>query len=172
MQKLPRTIRCIEDQPNYDPEIWQPDWNCFACEDTGFAYKVARRYIDGYNQETDKFPVCTCSKGQQKILSEELYPSLDTRLTEEMCKSVDEEARREWQQWAKDKRQRRMARLQAVELIDELAERRSLRQQKRTAAESPLVPGFNPGTLTGDGIPPQQYADGKHQNVIQELEEN
>ncbi len=40
-QKLPPLLMRRDSDPSYEPEIWQPDYSCFCCEDTGLAMHAA-----------------------------------------------------------------------------------------------------------------------------------
>ncbi len=102
-KKLPPLPLRREDDPNYSPEIWQPDWKCFCCEDTGIAKHAARMFISGYIDGKHKFPVCQnpgCEAGKKFGQVPDLQYSLDWRLEAWMCASASEAMREEWREWA------------------------------------------------------------------------
>ncbi len=132
-KKLPRLPMRREDDPNYEPEIWQPDWQCFCCKDTGFAIYAAEMFIDGYNEERDKFPVCQnpgCEAGKKFGQVPDLKYSLDWRLDAAMCAEADQTKREEWREWARRQQQKR----QKVE-IDLSTITKNLRKGSRTPTE-------------------------------------
>ena len=96
----------IEEDPNYEPEIWQPSWNCFCCQDTGMVSQhIAQMYIEGYEQGKHKFPVCQnpgCQAGEEfsSTDSPAFQNSLDWRLEPRMCQEADLAQRKEWREWA------------------------------------------------------------------------
>ena len=55
MKKLPRNPMRPDQESGAEPEIWQPDWNCFCCHDSGLVYDhLAALVIDGYDGNRDK----------------------------------------------------------------------------------------------------------------------
>ena len=98
-----------EDEPGYQREIWQPDWQCFCCEDTGEAIHAARRLIEGYDGCKHKLAVCQnphCEAGRKLGASKALQGSLDWRLGEEICAEVDLEQRQMWREEVQRQRQK------------------------------------------------------------------
>ena len=146
-KKLPRQPMRREDDPNYEPEIWQPDWQCFCCQDTGFAIHAAKMFIDGYNEDKDKLPVCQnrgCEAGIKFGQVPDLQDSLDWRLDASMCAEADQAKREEWRQWARKQQQ-----TQKLE-IDLSTITKNLRDSSRTPTE-------------------QMEAQQRHQAVLAEL---
>ena len=132
-QKLPPLPMRREDDPNYEPEIWQPDYSCFCCEDTGFAIHAAHMFIEGYEVERHKFPVCQnrgCEAGKKFGQVPALKYSLDWRLDASMCASADRARRKAWREWARGQQQRK----QKVE-IDLSTITKNLRKGSRTPTE-------------------------------------
>ena len=122
-----------EDDPNYSPEIWQPDWQCFCCEDTGIAKHAARMFISGYIDGKHKFPVCQnpgCSAGKKFGQVRALQYSLDWRLEAAMCQEADLSQREVWREWALGQQQKR----QKVN-IDLSTIGKNLRGRSRTPSE-------------------------------------
>ena len=108
--KLPPIPLRKEDDPNYQPHIWQPSWKCFCCEDTGIAKNAARMFIEGYQDGKHKFPVCQnpdCQEGKKFGQVPDLQLSLDWRLEAWMCLEADAATRQMWREWAKLRQQKR-----------------------------------------------------------------
>ena len=126
-----------ETDPNYQKEIWQPEWNCFCCQDTGIAKNAARMFIKDWNLDRHKLPICrkpNCKASE--IFSEHPEPrvqaSLDWRLSPEMCEEVDRLEREAWREWAK-KRQKN------DKVIDYSEAVKSLRKRSRSSEEEYLA---------------------------------
>jgi hypothetical protein len=129
-QKLPPLPMRRENDPNDDPEIWQPDHLCFCCEDTGLAMHAAVMFIEGYNLERHKFPVCQnpgCEQGLKFGQVPDLQYSLDWRLDAQMCAEADQARRKEWREWAFSQQQKPE--------IDYSSITNNLRSNSRTSAE-------------------------------------
>ena len=132
-KKLPPLPMRREDDPNYEPEIWQPDYSCFCCEDTGFAIHAAKMFIEGYSVVKHKFPVCQnrgCEEGKKFGQVPALKYSLDWRLDAAMCAEADQARREAWREWARGQQQKR----QKVE-IDLSNITKNLRKGSRTSTE-------------------------------------
>lgn len=123
-----------ESEPNYDKRLWQPSWDCFCCHDTGFVIdKLAAYVIEGYVGGQHKIAVCQASLCQAEIGETlETSGSLDRRLTPEICDYLDSLEREEWARTLKSQRELRK---KAKGLVDELAERKSMRLRRRTPTE-------------------------------------
>ena len=125
-----------EDDPNYEPEIWQPNWKCFCCEDTGLARHAAFKFIEGYILEKHKFPVCQrlgCEAGVRFGQSPALQYSLDWRLEGWMCEEADRSQREAWLESARQQQQRKRV------VIDLSSIGKSLRKRSRTPEEEMLA---------------------------------
>jgi len=123
-----------EDDPNYEPEIWQPSWNCFCCEDTGLAKHAAELFIEGYKLEKQKFPVCQnpgCEAGVKFGQVPDLQYSLDWRLEAWMCTEADRSQREVWREWALRQQQKRLALKIDLSTIG-----KNLRKRDRTSTEA------------------------------------
>lgn len=98
-EKLPRLPQRPEKEPEVEIEIWQPEWKCFCCHDSGLIVPhLVRLVIDDYDENRDKFPLCQkpgCCSGD-RYSSELLLPSLDTRISARSCKKLDEFERDTW----------------------------------------------------------------------------
>ncbi|MDJ0636766.1 MAG: hypothetical protein QNJ34_26540 [Xenococcaceae cyanobacterium MO_188.B29] len=123
-----------ECEPNYDKQLWQPNWCCYCCHDTGFVLeRLAAYVIEGYVGGQHKIPKCRASKCQAEIGETlEASGSLDKRLTPEICDYLDYLERSDWARTLKSKHDLRK---QAKGLVDELAERKSIRLRRRTPVE-------------------------------------
>lgn len=129
----PLTLR-RECEPDYEKEIWQPNWRCFCCHDTGFVLdRLAAYVIEGYKGGLHKIVECQATECQAKIGETlEASGSLDDRLNPEICDHLDSLEREDWRQSLK---QQHELRKKALGLVDELAARRSIRCVKRTPTE-------------------------------------
>ena len=123
-----------ECEPDYQKEIWQPDWHCFCCHDTGFVIdRLAAHVIEGYKGGQHKIARCRASKCLAEIGETlEASDSLDNRLTRDICDHLDHLERENWRQTLK---QQHELRKKALGLVDELAQRKSMRLRRRTSAE-------------------------------------
>lgn len=99
INKLPRAPMRREDEPGYEKEIWQPDWKCFCCHDTGIVYdSLAALVIDGYNRDRDKRPRCVnpgCKAGSDWD-SEAMSGCIDYRISAATCQKLDAIERENW----------------------------------------------------------------------------
>jgi hypothetical protein len=123
-----------ECEPDYDKQLWQPNWHCFCCHDTGFVIdRLAAYVIEGYISGQHKIAVCRATKCQAQIGETlESSGSLDRRLTPEICDDLDNLEREEW---ARSLSKKVELRRQAKGMVDELAERKSMRLRRRTCQE-------------------------------------
>lgn len=135
LKPIPLRPEC---EPDYDKQVWQPNWYCFCCHDTGFVVeRLAAYVIEGYTSGQHKIARCQASKCQAEIGETlEASGSLDNRLTREICDYLDYLERSEWAQTLKRKHELRK---QALGLVDELAERKSIRLRQRSLEEEMVV---------------------------------
>ncbi len=95
LPSLPRFPMCPE-QEEPEREIWQPDWHCYCCQDTGRATSVlASLVIAGYDPNRDRIPVCQapgCRAGD-KFMDSEFKGYVDMRLTATVCQQLDTTSR-------------------------------------------------------------------------------
>ena len=131
LKPIPLRPEC---SPDYDKQLWQPNWCCFCCHDTGFVLeRLAAYVIEGYTRGQHKIAKCRASNCQAEIRETlEASGSLDERLTPEICDELDNLEREEW---ARTLNKQREMRKQALEVVDELAERKSIRLRRRTPSE-------------------------------------
>ena len=131
LKPIPLRPEC---EPDYDKQLWQPNWCCFCCQDTGFVLeRLAAYVIEGYTRGLHKIAKCRASKCQAEIGETlEASGSLDRRLTPEICDRLDNMEREEW---ARTLKQQHELRKQAKGLVDELAEKKSIRLRRRTPSE-------------------------------------
>jgi hypothetical protein len=133
-EKLPPIPLRRECEPNYDKQIWQPNWCCFCCHDTGFVLdRLATRVIEGYRGGQHKIVRCQATRCIAEI-GETLEASgtLDERLTPDICDRLDALERDDW---ARTVEKQSELRKRANRLVDELAHRKSIRQARRTPQE-------------------------------------
>jgi hypothetical protein len=134
-KKLPREPMRPESEPDYEKELWQPNWRCYCCQDTGIIRpRLATLVIEGYDPSKDKIPVCQ-NQGCSEVLGESINHCLDTRLKEDICQQLDQYERENWRKtliyWQK---QRQLIKEQQAKTI-ELSQKMSLRKQQRTPEE-------------------------------------
>ena len=133
-EKLPALSRREEDEPGYQKESWRPNWKCYCCHDTGFVLdRLAALVIEGYDAEKSKIPRCNASTcGAEVGEGLEQSGTLDTRLTSQVCDRLAQMERESWEDYRWEKHQLRK---KALGLVEELAEKKSLRVVKRSEKE-------------------------------------
>ena len=95
--------------------------------------RLAAYVIEGYTSGQHKIARCRASKCQAEIGETlEASGSLDNRLTRESCDYLDYLEREDWARTLKSKHELRK---RALGLVDELAERKSIRLRRRTPEE-------------------------------------
>ena len=131
LKPIPLRPEC---EPDYDRQIWQPNWYCFCCHDTGFVIdRLAAYVIESYVRGQHKIAVCRATRCQTEIGETlEASGSLDRRLTPEICDYLDNLERSEWARNLKEKHELRK---KALGLVDELAQNKSIRLRRRTPEE-------------------------------------
>ena len=119
----------LEEQPK---QVWRPTWHCFCCEDTGYVKDVLiKLVIPDYDSDKDRNVACrNCER--VSIYSLEISDSLDWRFTPDLCARLDRIHR---DNWAKTVQKQSELRKRALGLIDELAQRKSIRPRWRTLGE-------------------------------------
>lgn len=136
IKKLPRDPVRPEKESNRETEIWQPDWKCFCCHDSGIIVPhLAALVIDGYNRDRDKLPRCSqpgCKSGSDYD-SEAVRATVDYRIDSLTCAKLDSFERSVWQKTV----QARSKRIQ--EATSALAKEKSLRVRDRTTSEDNSV---------------------------------
>lgn len=109
--------------------IWQPNWKCFCCQDTGVVTRcLTQLIIPDYDHRRDKPVVCQhyrCEVGPQ-FRSDENY---DQRFTAGICSELDGISRKGWRNTVIDQ-QKRLIAFNCV---------KSLRQRDRTPEEEMLA---------------------------------
>lgn len=125
-----------EDEPGYVKEIWQPNWNCFCCHDTGIIKpKLVTLVIDGYNPKRDKMPRCIkpgCEAGETWD-STHVADCVDYRISATTCQELDAIERESWKQATRDKFELICTRMKSA------AVGMSLRKRDRTPHEEELA---------------------------------
>lgn len=109
MKKFNRTPMRLEKEPGVETEIWQPDWDCFCCHDSGIiAPHLAAMIIEGYDFDKDKLPRCVapgCQSGSQYD-SDALRHSVDYQVDALTCQQLSSMERNDWIRVAKTKQKR------------------------------------------------------------------
>ena len=113
MKKFNRTPMRPDNEPDVETEIWQPDWRCFCCHDSGIiAPHLAAMIIDGYDPDKDKLPRCAapgCGSGSQYD-SEALRHSVDYQVDGATCQELGTIEREDWKRTI----ERKFANIQAL----------------------------------------------------------
>lgn len=127
LPKLSRQLVRPEKQPSFDSEIWQPDWKCFCCHDSGIVRpKLAALVIPGYDHDKDLHPVChRCGQGS----AIEGCAEYDQRLTRGICEELDRIERDSWTKTIKAQLPQQFLETRI------LAQKMSLRKRDRTPDE-------------------------------------
>lgn len=115
-----------------DREVWRPTWHCFCCEDTGYVRDVLiKLVIPDYNSDKDRNVACrNCDR--VFLYAQAIIDSLDWRFTPDICARLDSIYRDNWMQTVEKQSQLKR---QALGLVDELSEKKSIRLRRRTPAE-------------------------------------
>lgn len=133
MKKFSRAPVRPQKELQTETELWQPDWSCFCCHDTGIIVpNLASLIISDYDPDRDKLPRCTqpgCRSGSHYD-SEAIRATTDYRIDAATCQELDSLERENWRTTllAQSKR------IQDAALA--LAKEKSLRQRDRTPDES------------------------------------
>lgn len=156
MKKLPREFIRKEDNPDYEPEIWQPSWRCFCCHDTGEVYPhLARFVIAGYELGKDKIPRCQnpgCTAGGH-LDSSTLNGMIDYRFTAVICQELDAIHREDWRQTTQ------MKAALVAQKVALLARAKSLRERDRTPDEEMSARQKHAAVLAGWGLEAQNDSE-------------
>ena len=140
MEELPKlqplSLR-PECEPGYEKESWRPTWNCYCCHDTGFVLdRLSSQIIPGFNSEQHKTLLCNakgCNASRDKVSPKLIEEgNFDTRLTVEMCDRLAEKEKESWEDYRWKKHQLRR---EALGLVNDLAEKRSMRTVGRSEKE-------------------------------------
>ena len=140
MEELPKleplSLR-PECEPGYEKESWKPTWNCFCCHDTGFVLdRLSSQIIPGFNSEQHKTLLCNakgCNASRDKVSSKLIDEgNFDTRLSSEMCDRLAQMEKESWEDYRWKKHQLRK---EALGLVENLAEKKSMRVVKRSEKE-------------------------------------
>ena len=115
-----------------DREVWRPTWHCFCCEDTGYVRDVLiKLVISDYNSDKDRNVACR-NCGRVFLYARAIIDSLDWRFTNDICARLDRIYRDEWAQTVEKQSQLKR---QALGLVDELSEKKSIRHTRRSPIE-------------------------------------
>lgn len=98
LPQLPRSPLRPELASDIEKEIWQPDWNCFCCHDTGLVTGSAIfAVIPDYDGLRDQPVACRhprCEAGTY-YQGDETY---DDRFTQALCINLDKWERQGWKE--------------------------------------------------------------------------
>ena len=135
-QLKPLSLR-PECEPGYQKESWRPTWNCYCCHDTGFVLdRLSSQIIPEFNSEQHKTLLCNakgCNASRNKVSPKLIDEgNFDTRLSSEVCDRLSEMEKESWEDYRWKKHQLRK---EALGLVEDLAERKSVRRVKRSAEE-------------------------------------
>ena len=128
------TCFLIPDLAESRAESWKPTWKCYCCHDTGFVLdRLASLVIEGYDSEKSKIPRCNATNcGAEVGVYLEESGTLDCRLSSQVCDRLSEIEKESWEQYRWKKHQLRK---EALGLVEELAERKSMRNVRRSEKE-------------------------------------
>jgi hypothetical protein len=128
----------IRPEEEVEKEIWQPQWNCFCCQDTGKIQPyLVRHVIPGYNDNRDRIPICqNCNKGHDWFHLDE-FGVIDTRLGPQICRKLDAIAREDWRRTTKSWFENVKQHLEQA--TGTIASTQNLRKRDRIQAEFILV---------------------------------
>ena len=133
-ERLPRLERLLlRPESEVEPlQVWRPTWRCFCCQDTGYVTdSLIRLVIPDYNADKDRSVACqNCERVY--VYAQLVLDSLDWRFTPDTCEKLDRIYRDDWARTLKRKHELRK---QALGVVDELAERKSIRLRRRTPEE-------------------------------------
>lgn len=125
-----------EKEPRAEVEIWQPDWKCFCCHDSGVvAPHLASLVIEDYNRDRDKLPRCVapgCESGSQYDL-DTLQDTIDYRIDAATCQQLDSLEREDWRKTVQAKAQR------IQDAAKTLAKEKSIRVRDRSPDENRVI---------------------------------
>jgi hypothetical protein len=95
--QLPRQLVRIESSQQ-EEEIWQPDWKCFCCQDTGRVQShLVRLVIPDYDDSHDGIPICqvpSCNHNSRWLNFGN--NNLDMRFIPAICQQLDMYNREDW----------------------------------------------------------------------------
>ena len=94
--QLPRELTRPEEQK--EKEIWQPEWKCFCCQDTGRVQPIlAKLVIPDYDDWHDKLPICQAPGCNQYSRWMGVgNNNLDMRFVSTICQQLDMYQREDW----------------------------------------------------------------------------
>lgn len=133
--QLPREPIRTQLESEVDREIWQPEWNCFCCHDSGFVLlPLILMIIPDYDKRHDKLVACQrqgCEAGENHARD----PQYDQRFTSGICNQLHKYQREQWKQtvitqWEAAKN---------AQAINQLAAGTNLRKRDRTSEEEESV---------------------------------
>ena len=132
LPQLPREpIRPELENGQVDKEIWQPNWNCYCCHDTGIVRGLLiRLVVPDFDRNRDK-PVACQRRGCEASFEYRSNPHFDKRFDYEICAELDRLSREDWKQTILN--QHELAKNRAV--VRAAAQGVNLRMRDRTQEE-------------------------------------
>jgi len=126
LPQLPPEPLRREDQPGYDKKIWQPNWNCFCCLDTGIVNAhLVKKVIPNYQFWRDKLPICNLpSCGVSDSFAHIAKENFDMRFSAQICMELDRLNREDW-------RVSTAARADAIKAANSLAKKMGIAPRDR-----------------------------------------
>lgn len=81
-----------------DKEIWQPNWGCYCCHDTGLVREIlVLLVIPDYDKHKDRLVACQRS-GCEASFNFRLDSHYDQRFNPSICAELDKISRDDWKQ--------------------------------------------------------------------------
>jgi hypothetical protein len=156
MKKLAREPMRPEKESNTEVEIWQPNWKCFCCHDSGIVVShLAAMVIEEFDFKRDKPPRCQnpgCNSGSHWD-GNSITQCVDYRLTPAICQELDSIEREDWRRTTKLKQKR------ILNSVEKLSQEMSLRKRKRTSEEEINTKQKHDAVLGGWGLEAQNDAE-------------
>ena len=148
-----------------DKELWQPNWKCFCCHDTGRIYPtLVRLIIADYDYDKDKIPVCqNCNAGSNWM---HLQSMIDTRIDFKICRHLDKFERDNWKRTTVQQFEIIKKRIGLV--TDEIAQSHSLTKNNRTPNDDREV---QLRLAEIEAISPEQWASMKKDYLVGKKDE-
>jgi hypothetical protein len=167
MNELPKFERLPINPRNEeeDKEIWQPNWKCFCCHDTGRIYPtLVRLIIADYDYDKDKIPVCqNCNAGSNLM---HLQSMIDTRIDFKVCRHLDKFERDNWKRTTQQQFEIVKKRVDLV--TNEIAQSHSLTKNNRTPNDDREVAQRKAEI---EAISPEQWKEMKNDYLVGKKDE-
>ena len=131
LPRLPRQL--ARPSAQLDKQLWQPQWNCFCCSDTGMVrLNLVQMIIPDYCAREDLRVACQ-NPGCEASLEFKGDANFDQRFTAAICIQLDKLNRQDWKQTVEDRFELIRERMKSA------AVGMSLRKCDRTSQEEELA---------------------------------